>query len=84
LLQPDLVARAFSLPSAGDAARLLGADIALQQGVPSARDAAQLTTLDAVLRDQAGVSALTATRARAISNITGESQGPTPGKGDLQ
>ena len=72
LLKPELVARAFNLPSADDAARLLGADIALRQAVPSVPAATPLTTLDAVLRDQAGLAALAAIRTRAIDNITGE------------
>jgi hypothetical protein len=80
LLQPDLVARTFGLASAGDAARLLGADTGLTQAVAAqpAQPPGQLTTVDAVLRDGPGMAALAGLRQRAIDNITAPPAGAAP------
>jgi hypothetical protein len=70
LLQPEVVAKAFGLDSVEAAARLLGVDAVLSQPIVVAEPGAPLVTLEAVLRDTAGVQALSGVRQRAIDNAT--------------
>jgi len=70
LLQPDSVQQAFGLDSADQAHALLGVDAGLALPVaPAAARAVGPTTLAAVLKDAAGLAALGAARANAITAV---------------
>lgn len=70
LLQPESVQKAFGLQSVDQAHALLGVDAALAAAVaPTAARAVGPTTLDAVLKDAAGLAALGAVRANAIAAV---------------
>ena len=75
LLQPEVVAKVFGLDSPTAALRLLGVDAVLSQPIAVAEPPAPLRSLAAVLRDTAGVQALSALRQRAIDNATAAIQG---------
>jgi hypothetical protein len=74
LLQPEIVAKAFGLPSVDAVAQLLGADIGLSQAVtvPKSTRITPTTTLDQVLADRTGAAGLAQLRVQAIGNLTGD------------
>jgi hypothetical protein len=69
LLQPEVVAKAFGLRSPDEARVLLGSDPVLSAPISVPTSDRALTTLDDLLRDEAGVAALAEVRAKAIDAV---------------
>jgi hypothetical protein len=81
LLQPAVIQKAFALATPQDATLLLGRNGVFDSPlvVPAAPATPAPDTLDSVMRDAAGLAALSNSRARVIDNVTAHLNTSIPG-----